>query len=483
VGLAIKPIITSVTKVSAYTVAYNLVIPYASFPIFLATQQVGYMAHPVSFVPTYTGDPIGTGPFKVKSWQVGVESQFVKNHKYWRKDGAGRRLPYLDGVNFKTIVDSVSRNEALQAGAVDMIIQQTGTQIKQLAKMSGVTMVTDQNQPADPGLNCLIVNTTGTLNQYFCWAGEFASIGVPGALPSYIEKGLPVPTAVQDADWLGTLGAVNPSTLQWDPTLKPVLNNLSIRQACAMAINRSTYFKIIDGSVGSVADGLYRKTSPFYDNPGYPAYNPTKAKAMVEAYKTANNLTSVSFVIDILSDDSTAQQAYAFFEQQFAAIGITTTPRPLVQSTLINNVIYGEYDCATWNQFGGVDPSINYVWFLSQSATAAPTAGGLGLTSLPAGTNIAGAVNFAHQGDPVVEDAMLAALSAKPGSPVEIRSWRTVNSQFAQQIPYLWLDQIVNAWAARSNVQNWAYATAADGTTRTFQPDQDTARWDQIWLS
>ena len=483
VGLAIKPIITSVTKVSAYTVAYNLVIPYASFPIFLATQQVGYMAHPVSFVPTYTGDPIGTGPFKVKSWQVGVESQFVKNHKYWRKDGAGRRLPYLDGVNFKTIVDSVSRNEALQAGAVDMIIQQTGTQIKQLAKMSGVTMVTDQNQPADPGLNCLIVNTTGTLNQYFCWAGEFASIGVPGALPSYIEKGLPVPTAVQDADWLGTLGAVNPSTLQGDPTLKPVLNNLSIRQACAMAINRSTYFKIIDGSVGSVADGLYRKTSPFYDNPGYPAYNPTKAKAMVEAYKTANNLTSVSFVIDILSDDSTAQQAYAFFEQQFAAIGITTTPRPLVQSTLINNVIYGEYDCATWNQFGGVDPSINYVWFLSQSATAAPTAGGLGLTSLPAGTNIAGAVNFAHQGDPVVEDAMLAALSAKPGSPVEIRSWRTVNSQFAQQIPYLWLDQIVNAWAARSNVQNWAYATAADGTTRTFQPDQDTARWDQIWLS
>ena len=107
VGLAIKPIITSVTKLSAYAVAYNLVIPFASFPIFLATQQVSFMAHPVSFVPTYTGDPIGTGPFKVKSWQVGVESQFVKNDRYWRKDGAGRRLPYLDGVNFKTIVDSV----------------------------------------------------------------------------------------------------------------------------------------------------------------------------------------------------------------------------------------------------------------------------------------------------------------------------------------------------------------------------------------
>ena len=292
-----------------------------------------------------------------------------------------------------------------------------------------------------------------------------------------------MPTAVQDADWLGTLGAVNPSTLMWDTTLKPVINDLSIRQACAMAINRSTYFKIIDGNVGSVSDGLYRKTSPFYDNPGYPAYNPSKAKALVQAYMSTNNLTSVGIVIDILSDDSTAQQAYAFFEQQLGAIGITTTPRPLVQSTLINNVIYGEYDCATWNQFGGVDPSLNYVWFLSLSATASPAAGGLGLTTLPAGTNIAGAVNFAHQGDPVVEASMLQALASKPGTPIEIRSWRTVNSQFAKQVPYLWLDQLVNAWAARDNVQNWNYGTAADGTTRTFTPTQDVSRWDQIWLS
>jgi ABC-type transport system substrate-binding protein len=482
VGLAIAPIIASVTEVNDTTVAYNMVIPFASFPISLANQQIAYMAAPTALGSNYTGHPIGTGPFKFKSWQVGVESQFVKNPHYWRKDGAGRKLPYLDGVNFKTIVDSQSRNEALESGSVDIILQQTGTQIKELKKMSGVTLVTDETQPADPAINFLIVNTTGTLNQYFCWAGEFASIGVPGALP-YIEKGEAVPTPVQDADWLGTQGAVNPSTLQWDTTLKPVLNDLSIRQACAMAINRTTYFKLIDDNVGAVANGLYRKTSPFYTNPGYPNYNPTAAKALVDTYKSANNLTSVGFVIDILSDDATAQQAYSFFEQQLGAIGITTTPRPLVQSTLINNVIYGEYDCATWNQFGGVDPSLNYVWFLSQSATASPADGGLGLNTLPAGTNIAGAVNFAHQGDSVIEDAMLEALAAVPSSPVEIRAWRTVNDQFAKDVTYLWLDVLVNAWAARSNVQNWAYATAADSTTQVLSPDQDVSRWDQIWLS
>jgi ABC-type transport system substrate-binding protein len=481
VGAAIAPIIASVTAVNSFTVEYKMVIPFAAFPITLSEQQIAYMAAPSALGNAYTGKPIGTGPFKFKSWSVGVESQFTKNEKYWRKDGAGRRLPYLDGINFKTIVDSASRNEALQSGTVDMILQETGVQIKQLKKMSGVSVITSETEPLDPPINCLIVNTTGTLNQYFAWAGEFASIGVPGAL-SYIEKGEPVPTVVQDAVWMGTLGAVNPSSLQWDTTLKPVLNSLSIRQACAMAINRSTYWKLIDGSVGSVADGLYRKSSPFYTSPNYPSYNPTKAKALVDAYKAANNVTSVSFVIDILQDDATAQQAYSFFESQLGAIGITTTPRPLVQSTLIANVIAGEYDCATWNQFGGVDPSLNYVWFLSQSATAAYPVG-LSLTSLPAGTNIAGAVNFAHQGDPVVEDAMLSALGSAPGSAAEIRGWRTVNDQFAKDIPYLWLDQLINAWAARSNVQNWAYGTAADGTTRCLSPDGGSARWDQIWLS
>ncbi len=482
VGLAIQPIIASVKEVNSYTVEYTTVIPFARFPILLSEQQIAYMAAPSALGNTYAGKPIGTGPFKFKSWSVGVESQFTKNPKYWRKDGAGRRLPYLSGINFKTIVDPQSRNEALQSGSVDMILQENGAQITQLKKMSGVSTVSSSTEPIDPPINCLIINTTGTLNQYFCWAGEFASIGVPGAL-SYIEKGEAVPTMVQDADWLGTQGAVNPSTLQWDTSLKPVMNNLSIRQACAMAINRATYFKVIDGSVGAVADGLYRSSSPFYTSPNYPAYNPTKAKALVDAYKSQNNLASVGFVIDILQDDASAQQAYSFFESQLSAIGITTTPRPLVQSTLINNVIYGEYDCATWNQFGGVDPALNYVWFVSLSATGSPAAGGLGLTSLPAGTNIAGAVNFAHQADPIVEGAMLSALGSAPGSAAEIRGWRTVNDQFAKDIPYLWLDHLLDVWAAKSHVQNWAYGTAADGTTRCLSPDGGSARWDQIWLS
>ena len=481
VGLAIRPIIAKVVKVDTYTVQYIMVIPFSTYPISLADQQTAYMAHPTAFSPTFAGTPIGTGPFKVKSWQVGVESQFVRNPGYWRTDAASRQLPYLNGINFKTIADDTARNQALQTGSVDMIVTQNGSAIAALQKMKGIQFRTDVHDPRDPSVNCLIINTTGTMNQYFAWAGQFATaIGDPGSL-SFLLKGQAPPTQVQMADWMGTLGAVDPSSLTWNVKLKPVLNDVTIRQACAMAINRATYFKVVDGGIGAVADGVYRKTSPYYKNPGYPAYNPAKAKALVNAYKAKNNVSKVGFVIDIVSGNSTAQKAFAFFQQQLAAVGITVTPRPVVQSTLIQNVIYGTYDCATWNQFGGTEPALNYVWFNSQPATTALQAGGMGMSALPAGTFIAGAVNFAHQADPVIEQSMLAAMASKPGSAAQKAAWQKVNSQFAKDIPYLFLDTTVTGWAARANVQNWVSGTAGDGTTRCLSPDGGSARFDQIW--
>ena len=71
--------------------------------------------------------------------------------------------------------------------------------------------------------------------------------------------------------------------------------------------------------------------------------------------------------MDIVAGSATATKAFDFFQQEFAKIGVTSPLVHSVQSTLINNVIYGEYDCASWNQFGGVDQSLNYVWFDSQS--------------------------------------------------------------------------------------------------------------------
>jgi hypothetical protein len=92
-------------------------------------------------------------------------------------------------------------------------------------------------------------------------------------------------------------------------------------------------------------------------------------------------------------------------------------------------------------------------------------------------------VNFAHQADPAVETALLTALGARPGSAAKTTAWQTVNRRFAITLPYIMLDTTVNAWAARSDVQNWAFATAGDGTTRCLNPDAGSSRWDQVWKS
>jgi ABC-type transport system substrate-binding protein len=61
---------------------------------------------------------VGTGPFKLKSVTSGVSAEFVKNPDYFKKDSAGRQLPYLDGVIY-TVIDVKSAIDAFVAKRFD----------------------------------------------------------------------------------------------------------------------------------------------------------------------------------------------------------------------------------------------------------------------------------------------------------------------------------------------------------------------------
>ena len=121
-------------------------------------------------------------------------------------------------------------------------------------------------------------------------------------------------------------------------------------------------------------------------------------------------------------------------------------------------MIYGEYDCATWNQFGGVDPSLNYVWFLSLSATPLARVAWACRHFRRARTS-PGAVNFAHQADPVVEESMLTALRRAPGLGRTQNAvgggQRAVRARTSRTCSWT---RPSRAFAARNNVQNWASA-------------------------
>ena len=63
---------------------------------------------------TNAANPVGTGPFKFKSWTRGDRVELVRNPDYWQKDKVK-----LDSVTFRFISDSQAQVAAVKAGDVD----------------------------------------------------------------------------------------------------------------------------------------------------------------------------------------------------------------------------------------------------------------------------------------------------------------------------------------------------------------------------
>ena len=465
VGLAINPLIASCVKVSTYVVKYTTVNPWTSFPFQLSEQQISFMAHG-SDLDVAGGKPIGTGPFKLNSlddWDVqtagGGTSTWQANTSYWKKDANGGSLPYVDTIIFKVIVDPAQRWQALQSGTIDIMVNADGSTIKavkqavggSLTKTSGSNSsyrwVSDENGVREPSINSIIMNCN--MNQG-AWVG-----GKPK-------------------------GAVNPSTGAWNASATPVVADVTIRQACAKAINRATFLSTVDGGIGQISDGIYRskingKTATgLYKDPKYPAFSVSQGKALVDAWKRAHPGVAAAFVIDIVQGNSAQQQAFTFIKNALSAIGITVTSRALSAPDLIGKKISKEYDASTWSQFGGITPDLNFVWFTSSKFL---------------GKQASGYVNFAQQADPLIQSGMLAGMAAVPGSTAQKTAWQGVNTRMAVNVPYLWLDTTVTMFAARANVRNFAYAAAAPGTganptrstSRAYSPDGGSARWEHIY--
>ncbi len=67
--------------------------------------------------------PVGTGPFRFVEWKEGDHILLEKNPNYWETDAGGTRLPYLDKLLFKFIVEPSTLVAALQTGEVDGVNQ------------------------------------------------------------------------------------------------------------------------------------------------------------------------------------------------------------------------------------------------------------------------------------------------------------------------------------------------------------------------
>jgi len=95
------------------TVTLPCKTPYATFVESLAGYFLYFNIVPVGYDPK---NPIGTGPFKYKTFVPGQSSTFVRNENYWESP-----YPYFDEVVISEYSDETSQVNALVSGSADVV--------------------------------------------------------------------------------------------------------------------------------------------------------------------------------------------------------------------------------------------------------------------------------------------------------------------------------------------------------------------------
>jgi ABC-type transport system substrate-binding protein len=304
-GQAVAPI-TSATTSGELTILFHCDEPLVAFPAYLST-QVGYVIALSQLDNTAGGsqNPVGTGPFKIVSWQPNDHFILRRNPNYWRKG-----LPYLDQVTFKPIVSDQSRESSLRSGTIDLMVSHDPGIIADLQHDSGFQQVTDLTQTAgQPDMDFICLNTT-----------------------------------------------VAP------------LDDLTVRQALAYATDPAEVVKLFGRGVLTPNTSLFPEGSIYRaaDN-GYPKFNLTKAKQLVAKAQQSHGGPITIPLVDI-TDPRQAEIIQAL-GNMWEAAGFKVTLNQIEQVTYISDLVEGKFSAAADEQFSAPDPDLNYVWMSSTTAS------------------------------------------------------------------------------------------------------------------
>jgi 4-phytase/acid phosphatase/peptide/nickel transport system substrate-binding protein len=112
--------ILSVEPKDDLTVVYTLKDPAVNFPVLLTRPDQNSTVHSPAAIQAkgddYNRNPVGTGPFVLKSWTAGDRMVVERNPNYWNKG-----KPNLERVVLRPLPDSQSRFASLKAGETDLV--------------------------------------------------------------------------------------------------------------------------------------------------------------------------------------------------------------------------------------------------------------------------------------------------------------------------------------------------------------------------
>jgi len=284
--------------------------PWPTFPYFLSGQW-GLMASKQWLEAVKAGtansvDAVGTGPFIVDSYAPGDKLVVKRNENYWLTAENGDQLPYLDEIEFRVIVDSQTRGQALKAGDVDLIATSDPNVIKEFDGDENFNL-SDQNR-----------------------------FGETSYLLIHLAKEGP-------------------------------LQDQSVRCALGQAIDKLDAIEVLSSGYVDPANGPFSPGQEGYlDDNGSLPYDPDAAAAAIEAYEAANGPITINYsTTPTATNLATAQ----YIQEVWGAVGVDVNIDQIEQSTLITNALTGaeNFEVFLWRNHAGLGVDNQNFWWNSKS--------------------------------------------------------------------------------------------------------------------
>jgi peptide/nickel transport system substrate-binding protein len=293
----------SVDKIDARTIKVNLSSPSVLFLPMMANES-GSMLSPKALTDLgekFAVSPVGTGPFKIVT-RSGGEIVGERNAQYWRKGADGQALPYLDKVRLVVNADSNVRLLQLESGDALLTDQVSAKDFERVRRNAELQLL----DPALGGVFELNYNVT-----------------------------------------------------------KPPFDNIELRKAISLAIDRQALVKVVTQGNGVVSDSLEPPSSWVFDAAirGH-AYDPEGAR---KAYAASGHKAPLS--LSILQRDPDGQIA-EMIQQMCKEAGIDVKIEALEFVAYSQKVLSYNYQFAMARfPLQRPDPHTQYTFSYSRTAS------------------------------------------------------------------------------------------------------------------
>lgn len=159
-------------------------------------------------------NPIGTGPFRFKSWKDGVSLILLKNEDYFEVDN-GQQLPFLDAVRVRFIRSRLSEFVEFCQGKLDFINSMDESFKDEVFDMRGdirVEYAMKYNFDQSPQLNTEFLGILVEDSMEIMNSSPFADVRFRKALNYALDKEKLVKYVLKDNGFPATAGIIPPGT-------------------------------------------------------------------------------------------------------------------------------------------------------------------------------------------------------------------------------------------------------------------------------